>query len=212
MDAIITLWESIDYADEQELDYVFLKIDFDKACDRIEYDFIFQSLYDIGMGRQFTTFIHILFGNAFARISINGELTDAIPLKMSVRQGCPIAPMLYAICSDALGWIVQDAMQRGTIKVIKILGAKKDLCLQQFADDTNSLFCNDGQSIQSFFFCAASGSVINHSKTGYKTATGNAPPLIMSAGCKNIEDGQIFRLLGIPMGSKSLLLRDGIGW
>lgn len=103
LDAIITLWEAIEYAQDENQDFVLYKIDFDKAYDKMEWDFIFQCLHDIGFGRNFTKYVSILFGNAFARIALNEDLTDAFPLRRSFRQECPIASLLYAICSDALG-------------------------------------------------------------------------------------------------------------
>ncbi|KAI5064482.1 hypothetical protein GOP47_0021152 [Adiantum capillus-veneris] len=84
---------------------------------------------------------------------------------------------------------------------------EKELCLQQFADDTNRLLSNDDRSIESFWqclatFCLASGSQINHGKTGYKASSGSSPPLVVQAGCQQIEECKVFWLLGIPMGFK----------
>lgn len=39
--AIITFWEAMEHAQDSAQDFVFFKIDFDKAYDRIEWDFIF---------------------------------------------------------------------------------------------------------------------------------------------------------------------------
>ncbi|MCO5548935.1 hypothetical protein L7F22_002399 [Adiantum nelumboides] len=100
LDAIITFWESFEYAKESEQHFMFFKIDFDKAYDRIEWDFIFRSLHDI-VGKQFIKFILVLFGNALAKVAVNGELTGCISLKRSIRQGCPIAPSLFVIDSNA---------------------------------------------------------------------------------------------------------------
>ena len=72
-------------------------------------------------------------------------------------------------------------------------------------DDTNVVTENDPLLTSSFWnfldtFCLASGSVINHSKIGYKCFSNNIPQVVVSASCKEILSGQIFRLLGIPMG------------
>ncbi|MCO5606714.1 hypothetical protein L7F22_060904 [Adiantum nelumboides] len=203
LDTIITLRETFEYAEDVDMQYVFFKIDFDKAYDRIEWDFILQSLHDIGFGKLFVKYIHVLFGNALAQIAINGELTDKIVLLRCIRQGCPVAPLLFSICSDSLGWLVKDAMTQG----IDIPGTDNPLCLQQFADDTNAVMSNDDQSINQFWiclkvFCSASGSSINHTKTGYRLSSGTVPTVVTDAGCKRIEEGHIFRLLGIPMGFK----------
>ena len=96
-------------------------------------------------------------------------------------------------------------MNQGALKGIAIPGSPTDLCLQLFADDTNALIHNDDQSIASFWdclgtFCLASGSQVNHSKTGIKTMNKLPPDWLVQQGCKIIQDGDIFRLLGIPMG------------
>lgn len=109
------------------------------------------------------------------------------------------------IVADALGWLVDDALLKGKVEGIKIPQCDKDLCLQQFADDTNAIILNNPQSIDNFWdclncFCLASGSVINHAKTGFWTASAPTSPTIVRAGCKPIQNGEIFRLLGIPMG------------
>lgn len=85
LDAIITLWESFDFAIEENLDFLFFKIDFDKAYDRVEWAFVLQSLADFGCGRQFCRFVNTLFGNASARVAINGELSGTITLMRSIR-------------------------------------------------------------------------------------------------------------------------------
>ena len=96
-------------------------------------------------------------------------------------------------------------MHKGKLKGIKVKGSNTDLCLQQFADDTNAVMQEDDQSVQAFgdclnTFCLASGSIINHTKTGFKSLSGNMPMMVKQAGCKFIENCQVFRLLGIPMG------------
>lgn len=163
LDAITSLWEGADFALEESIDFLFFKIDFDKAYDRIEWDFVLQSLHDLGLGRNFIKQVHALFGNARARIAINGTLSPPIDLKRSIRQGCPLAPLIFVIPVDSLGWLVVDFMDKGKIKGIKIPGANKDLCMQNFADDTNALILNDPSSVEHLWkalnlFCLASGS------------------------------------------------------
>lgn len=122
-------------------------------------------------GKTFIRYVHCLFGNDRTFVALNGKLSPAILLRRSIIQGCPLAPLLFVIVADALGWLVQDAISSGTIKGISILGNDKDLCLQQFVDDTNSFVHNDPCYVNSFMsclevFCSASGSVINHEKIG----------------------------------------------
>ena len=53
LDAIIAIWEGMEYAKETKQDYIFLKIDFKKAYDRISWKYIIESLKQMGCGEEF---------------------------------------------------------------------------------------------------------------------------------------------------------------
>lgn len=91
LDAIIALWEGVEFAEETKQYYCFLKIDFDKASDRFEWGFITSSLRSMGLSPPFISFIlHTLFGNAKTRINLNGELTPTFDIHTDLsRKGSP---------------------------------------------------------------------------------------------------------------------------
>ena len=96
-------------------------------------------------------------------------------------------------------------MIKALSKAFQFEGFTSDLCLEQFVDATNALMLNDDKSVIEFWdrlndFCLASGSVINHTKTGCWSSTGNILATAVLSGCKTIMNGELFRLLGIPMG------------
>ena len=206
LDSIIALWEGVEHAEKTNQDFIFFKIDFDKAYDRLNWDYILQSLGDMGLGPKFIHMVKTLFGNAKAKVICNGELTKAISLTRSIRQGCPLAPLLYAIAADGLNWLIKDKVIKGEIQGITLPDGEQ-LCTQMFADDTNILINNEEDNIKSLWdclqvYCEASGSRINHNKTGIKTLIEPPPKWLLEAGCNPIQEGTIFRLLGIPMGFK----------
>lgn len=107
--------------------------------------------------------------------------------------------------ADALGWLIKAALSQNRLQGLQIPGFTEPLCLQQFADDTNAIISNSKENAQVLWhsldiFCKASGSVINHGKTRCYSASGVLPSVIERAGCKIIRKGEVFRLLGIPMG------------
>lgn len=55
LDSIIALWEGQEFATSSGQDNCFLKIDFDKAYDHIDWDFILTALKDLGLGNNFVT-------------------------------------------------------------------------------------------------------------------------------------------------------------
>lgn len=63
-------------------------------------------------------------------VALNGNLTHPISLKRSIKQGYPLAPLLFVIVADALGWMVQNSMQSGKLQGIPISSFDKEFCLQ----------------------------------------------------------------------------------
>ena len=106
LDAIIAIWEGMNFAEETKQDYIFFKIDFKKAYDKVSWKYIIESLKQMGCGENFCIMVKTLLGNATARVNVNGDLTEAFKLSRSIRQGCPLAPLLYTIASDGLTWLV----------------------------------------------------------------------------------------------------------
>ena len=95
-------------------------------------------------------------------------------------------------------------MEKGEIKGIQI-EENSQICLEMFADDTNALVANEEPYLSQFWdclhvYCKASGSAINHHKTGIICKGKEPPNWLMETGCNFHQQGEIFRLLGIPMG------------
>lgn len=93
------MWEGIEHAQAAKQDFLIFKIDFEKAYDRLEWDFVLQSLWDMGLSRKFIRYVSVLFGNAKARIVINGNLYDPFTLRKSICQGfwplfCVLLPLM----------------------------------------------------------------------------------------------------------------------
>jgi hypothetical protein len=62
---------------------IFLKLDFNKAYDRIDLNFLFYALARMGFPNCFTDLIKMLFKGAQACVSVNGRTTK----KFEIQQG-----------------------------------------------------------------------------------------------------------------------------
>uniref|UniRef100_A0A672FZI9 Reverse transcriptase domain-containing protein n=1 Tax=Salarias fasciatus TaxID=181472 RepID=A0A672FZI9_SALFA len=71
-------------------------LDFNKAFDRVEHAFLWGVLDKMGFGQRFQGWIRLLYSAATSRIKCNGSLTDPIPVRRSIRQGCPLSAFLYS--------------------------------------------------------------------------------------------------------------------
>lgn len=111
----------------------------------------------------------------------------------SIRQKCPLSPLLYAIAADGLSFLVERRISQGLIKRVS-LHSSSQMCFQLFANDTSELVHNNETSLKAFWeylndFCFASSSKINQSKTGFKTALKASPSgeKTMIVKCQRME-------------------------
>ena len=61
-----------------------------------------------------------MFKDSNTCIDIDGEISKSIPLGRSIRQGYPLAPVLYVIVADALNYILKSTEFAPPIKGISL--------------------------------------------------------------------------------------------
>lgn len=68
-------------------------------------------------------------------IQVNGFLFAIIPLEISIQKGCPIAPLLYVLAVDALGYLFEYKCNAGLIKWIILPNSSSQLFNGHFVND-----------------------------------------------------------------------------
>jgi hypothetical protein len=71
-----------------------------------------------------------IYSKPVAKVKVNGENLEAIPLKLGTRQGCPLSPYLFNIVVEVLARAIQ---QQNEIKGIQI--GKEEVKISLFVDD-----------------------------------------------------------------------------
>ena len=117
----------IKYIEENESDAVILKLDQEKAFDRVEHDYLFKLLEKYKFPTNFINFIKIIYRNIQSKVQVNGTFTNPINIKRSVRQGCPLSMFLYVLSLEPF---IQNIDQNKKIEGIK---------LPNFIDEIKSL-------------------------------------------------------------------------
>ena len=77
--------------------------DFRKAYDTVDRTFLWKVMARLGVGGAFLRVTEALLSNTRARAYVNGALSRAVGFQAGVRQGCPLAPLLYLFLGQALG-------------------------------------------------------------------------------------------------------------
>jgi exonuclease III len=136
--------------------------DFRKAYDTIDRPFLLEAMAALGVGPGFRAMVKTLLTGTKARAIINGFISTPAAFAAGVRQGCPLAPLLYLFIGQAL---LQHLRTRGV--GIDVAGCR--LTALQYADDTQPLLPSLAQvphlCAAMSTFGDASGQRLNPSKT-----------------------------------------------
>ena len=137
-------------------------IDFEKAFDTVEWNFLFKSLQAYNFGENFIKWVNLLYSNITSGTINNGFLSPTFKLSRGIRQGCPLAALLFILVAETI------TLKLKTEKKIQgIMVGETEYKICQMADDT-TLFVKsiDSMAIKVFQeFELVSGLKLNLDKT-----------------------------------------------
>ncbi|CAN0875023.1 LINE-1 retrotransposable element ORF2 protein, partial [Linum grandiflorum] len=198
--------------------YLALKLDMEKAYDRIEWDFLFEMLRKLGFHRSFISWIQACITTVSYSVNLNGRRVGFFKPARGLRQGDPLSPLLFAIVSEGLSALFKHQLKLGTLKGIKIARTAPAVSHLYFADDTFIFLKIDADSISSLkklfdLYQRISGQKINFNKSTIYFSHNTPLPLQefygRILGVKGI--GSQDKYLGIPSlvpRSKKDMFRD----
>lgn len=121
----------IDYSEKIYLDSCILFLDFSKAFDTIEWNFMFKCLEKYGFGPSFRKWVKVLYTNITGAVKNNNFLTGSYIISRGIRQGCPLSCLIFVIAAEILATKLRSSIH---VKGIKL--DKKYIKIVQLADDT----------------------------------------------------------------------------
>lgn len=112
-----------------------IKVDLEKAYDRLSWDFIYETLREFGLPTILVRLIMECITTATMQLLWNGEITESFTPSRGIRQGDPISPYIFVLCIERLSHGINDAVKRGHWKPIKLSRGGTSLSHLFFADD-----------------------------------------------------------------------------
>ena len=127
----------LEYEREKNLNDLLFIIDFKQAFDKINTHYICEVFKKFGFGDYFVGWLKTLFANRQSCVQNGGHVSSLFKVESGVKQGCPIAPILFVLAAEILA---QNIIQDNSIKGVSYPYCHEQIKIQQFADDT-SFFC-----------------------------------------------------------------------
>ncbi|CAI6011732.1 unnamed protein product [Closterium sp. NIES-65] len=94
-DTINDTLDIMDWAAFSSSPLLALTVDFRKAYDLVDRSFLLQALYVLGLPTPFIHWVRLMHSETYTRVSVNNMLGPTFPVRTGVRQGFPLAPLLF---------------------------------------------------------------------------------------------------------------------
>ena len=92
----------IECTDTLDVEGIALFLDFKKAFDSLEWNFILKALETFGFGASLGQWVKTFYNNIQSCVINNGYVTPFFELHRGVRQGCPLSGILFVIAVEIL--------------------------------------------------------------------------------------------------------------
>jgi len=120
---------------------VALKLDIEKAYDRVEWNFLFECLKKLGYHQRWSTWIQQCVTTVSYSVIMNDEVSGLFTPSRGLRQGDPLSSYLFLICMEVLTRQLRAELINKKSEIgFKILPQADKLPCLLFADDS-LLFC-----------------------------------------------------------------------
>ncbi|GJT44119.1 putative RNA-directed DNA polymerase, eukaryota, reverse transcriptase zinc-binding domain protein [Tanacetum coccineum] len=111
------------------------KVDFKKAFDSVNWEFLFDIMSQMNFGSKWRKWISSCLSSALVSVLINGSSSKEFKMERGLRQGDPLSSFLFLIVAEALQVMIIEACNKGIFKGLSLGDDSSNISLLQFADD-----------------------------------------------------------------------------
>ncbi|KAJ8550372.1 hypothetical protein ON010_g10698 [Phytophthora cinnamomi] len=114
-----------------------LFLDFEKAYDRVIWEYLFLIRAILGFCERFISWIRLLYNKPLALILLNGFLLQPLQVTRSVKQGDPLSSLLFLLCIEPPGNLIRQRQDLGVP-----VNVQTTITGLYFADDSTLIATN----------------------------------------------------------------------
>lgn len=128
-------------AQKRKIPLLLLSTDAEKAFDRVDWTFL--TLRFLGLGRRMMHWIQAIYSCPWARVKVNGHLSQSFEITNGTRQGCPLSPLIFILTLEPFLRTVRNNPDITGLQLDNTLSPK----IAAFADDLLFFLSNPLNSI-----------------------------------------------------------------
>ena len=207
LDGVLLANEVVDYLRRSRGQGLIFKIDFEKAYDSVNWDYIRDVMVQMGFGLKWCNWVDACLRSASISILVNGSPTEEFRMTRGIRQGDPLSPFLFLIAAEGINVITKEAISNAVLKGVSVGRDEVIVSHLQYADDTvffGEWSYRNGRNLMGVLKCfeKASGLKINLSKSSLYGVGVSQQEVDAMASLLRCRSGKLpFVYLGLPVGS-----------
>lgn len=205
-DCLAWAFEYLHLCHTYKKDIIILKLDFEKALDKVEHQAMLEIMKHKGFDDRWLSWMQLIFSSSTSSVLLNGVPGKTFHCRRGVHQGDPLSPLRFVLAADLLQSCLNESRSLGFLNLPLPMAYSQDFPILQYADDTLVIMegCNNQlnhlkQLLQTF--ATSTGLKVNYDKSmmiPINTSEVQCNALAQTFGC---IVGQLpFTYLGLPLG------------
>ncbi|CAL1363270.1 unnamed protein product [Linum trigynum] len=169
-----------------------LKLDMEKAYDRVEWEFLFAVMKRLGFTDQWLKWVWECVSTVSFSVLVNGSPHGYFHPQRGLRQGDPLSPLLYAIYTEAFSALLNQAVQSNFLHGLKIHRRCPVVSHLFFADDSYLFLRASIPECQNLLALLSTYQQVSGQKVNLHKSTA-----LFSANVSGREAQEIMTILGV---------------
>jgi len=110
----------VDEANRLKKDFILFKVDFEKAFDSVDWNYLETVLIKMNFHTLWRKWIMECVSTSNASVLVNGCPTNEFSFQWGLRQSDPLSPFLFLIAAEGLNVMMQATIEAGLFNGYKV--------------------------------------------------------------------------------------------